>query len=482
MKKSYKTGYITVYLSLTVGILLSFLFTLIEGARMKTIQFQIECVTDIGLNSIFAEYNREMLEQYDLLFIDSSYGLSNPTPDRTKSHLIQYMNLNFNPPGKNAIEQYKDLTALNADNARLDKISFASDDCGKVMEYQIQQLIKDTKGLSFLTNSGKSYEEYKQRESEYETYRANRSQNKEVINGIIDEINANREEDKDPVGIDNPADAVEELSTGSVLNYAIKDVNSISRNTCNLSEYISHRASNKGCGLDSSQQVSDSVLSKNLYTKYILDKCGYFNNKKENAKINYQIEYLLKGKDSDVSNLELVAEQIFKIRYAINMAYLFSDSGKQMEAEELALAVTSAIMQPQLCEAVKISILFAWGYAESAKDLRILFDGHKLPDIKNDSTWNTPLSQMVTFKSHLGEYHTSADGKSYKDYIHLFLMLNDKNTTNIRLMDIMEMDIRKTMGNRHFQMDYCIYQLRAEINVSSKYGYGYQINRFYSYE
>ena len=58
-----KEGYITVYLSLTVAVMLSFIVTLIEGIRVQTIRFQTECVMDMGITSIFAEYNRELLKQ-----------------------------------------------------------------------------------------------------------------------------------------------------------------------------------------------------------------------------------------------------------------------------------------------------------------------------------------------------------------------------------------------------------------------------------
>lgn len=482
MKKRFKSGYITVYLSLTTGIILSFLFTLVEGVRMNTIRFQTECVTDISLNSIFAEYNREMLKQYDLLFIDAAYGMSNPTTERTKSHLLQYMNLNYNPPGKDNIKLYKDLTAVRADNASLREISFASDGNGSVLEYQIIQYMKDINGITFLEGGDLSYEDYIKQEKKFETYQAERRNCKETIDGILEEINAEKEENEERVSIHNPADSVEELSKNSILQYALEDVDSVSVQSCNLSEYISHRGCCEGYGLTATQQITNNPISKNWYLTYIFDKCGYYKNPKENAKLNYQIEYLLKGQNSDISNLELIAEQIFKIRYVVNMAYLYSDSAKQTEAYELALAVTSSLMHPELCEVVKHSILLAWGYAESAKDLRILFDGNPLPDQKNAASWNTPLSQIASFKSHLNEYSSVGNGRYYKDYIYGFMFLNQKETSNKRLMDIMEMDIRKTTGNQYFQMDYCIYQLRAEINVSSLYGHGYQISRYYSYK
>ena len=71
-KNIQKEGYITVYLSLSLLVMLSLIFTLIEGIRMQTIRFQTECVMDIGLNSIFAEYHRELLDQYDLFAIDTT--------------------------------------------------------------------------------------------------------------------------------------------------------------------------------------------------------------------------------------------------------------------------------------------------------------------------------------------------------------------------------------------------------------------------
>lgn len=474
-----KNGYITVYLSLCIGILLSFLLTIVEGVRYTTIKFQTECVTDIGLNSIFAEYNRQMLEQYDLLFIDSSYGNYGDTSELTKSHLLQYMNLNFIPPGQNNIPLFKDLTALHADNASLNKIAYASDNYGSVLQYQILQLMKEKYGINYLDNL---IEDEVSQDTNYDNYKKRRLQTKESINGILDEINTNKDELQDSVSISNPADSVEDLSQYTVLNYAIKNINEISKENINLNDCISYRNYDEGFGLLKGQNLSNDLLTKKLLNTYIFDKCAFYNKKKQNSKLDYQIEYLLFGSDSDSENLKLVAEKIFKIRYAINMAYLFSDSGKQMEAEELAIVVTTGIMHPELTEAVKLSILFAWGYAETAKDLRILFDGNQLAYIKSSTNWNTPLSQMVTFKNHLGEYSTNSTGMEYKNYLSGFLLYMDQKTVNKRLMDIMEMDIRKTSGNQYFKLDKCIYQLEADINVSSRYGYGININRWFSYE
>lgn len=92
-----RKGYITVYLSLVTGILLSLLLTVIEGVRMHTIRTQTECVMDMAMDSALAEYHREMLEQYELFFIDMSYGGTSPAFSNTEEHIRNYMNMNFRP-------------------------------------------------------------------------------------------------------------------------------------------------------------------------------------------------------------------------------------------------------------------------------------------------------------------------------------------------------------------------------------------------
>ena len=79
-----RRGYITVFLSLSLTLILSLVFTVIEGARISAIRMKSECVADIGMNSVLAEYHRELLEQYDLLFVDTSYCGSHPDIANTR--------------------------------------------------------------------------------------------------------------------------------------------------------------------------------------------------------------------------------------------------------------------------------------------------------------------------------------------------------------------------------------------------------------
>ena len=62
-----KKGYLTVFLSLTITIMLSLILALLWSARIGAIRMKTECATDISMNSVLAEYNRALFEQYDLL-------------------------------------------------------------------------------------------------------------------------------------------------------------------------------------------------------------------------------------------------------------------------------------------------------------------------------------------------------------------------------------------------------------------------------
>ena len=476
-----KDGYITVYLSLTVAVMLSLVVTLIESIRVQTIRFETECVMDMGMTSIFAEYNRELLKQYGLLAIDTSYGSADAGEERTKSHLLQYLNMNFVAPGASRLTNYKDLTAIHADNADLYDVSYLSDGDGEILKYQIIRYMKEKTGLSY-AESIISAISYSEKEDEYTRLESKKKSSQKKISRILEELNAGRKEGEEEISIDNPADKIDEIQNSVLLELAVKDSNKILRNKIEADKYISHRGYNTKGGLWDTQSPPEGVANHLLLRQYLFDNCGYYGKIKDESVLGYQIEYLLYGNDNDFDNLDDFAKQLFKVRYVINATYLFGNSAKENEARVLAAAVTTGLGSPQLTEAVKMTILFAWCYAETIQDLRILYDGNAVSEIKSDNTWNIPLSELLAFTATLDSYHTSKEGKTYEDYLAGFVFMKEEKIVLERFMDLLEMDIQSTEGNRYFQIDQCIYQLRANVNVSSKYGYGYSIAREYSYE
>ena len=73
-KYLYAGGYLTVFLALTITVLLSLILLLLEGARINAIRMKTETAGNIAVRSALGEFHRELLRQYDLYFIDTSYG------------------------------------------------------------------------------------------------------------------------------------------------------------------------------------------------------------------------------------------------------------------------------------------------------------------------------------------------------------------------------------------------------------------------
>ena len=335
--------------------------------------------------------------------------------------------------------------------------------------------MKSKYGLNLVSKAVGS-EDIAKRKDEFDSLNSQRESADGSVDEILNEINSTLSEEEEPYSVSNPADAVEGYRDDSMLIYALGERRqSLAYGSTDVNSLISHRTVTNGVGLMGSKDTG--LMSDLSMNNYIFEKCGYFDKEKADSRLKYQIEYILKGKGDDAANLSLVASDIFKIRYAINEAYLWSSAVRKMEAEEVAIAATSAVGVPALTEAVKASILFAWGYAESAQDLRILYDGHPLPNTKNDSNWNISIAELPVFAGCLDNYKISASGMEYKDYLYGFLVIKNIDEKTVRLMDVMEMDIRKTPGNEAFRMDGMIFSLSAEVNVYSSYGSSVSIKR-----
>lgn len=485
MKKE-KQGYITVYLALTLGIMISFVFTILEAVRIQTIRTEIESVMEIGLFSVFGEFHRELLEQFDLFYIDTTYGEGKPDIARSEEHLQYYINQNFNDDMKSGLLNYRDLTDLHCDNVSFEAYMRASDESGQVLKCQIVKYMQEKKKIAAIERSVKDLLKLQDsgklsRDVEGEWNNAN-----ETVHNIVEErkkdfIDPETGEPMD-IGIDNPSDHIKQTRMEGILGLAMPEGKEISSARISLSNYFSHRKALYGKGtLKRENSLLDKAMQKELLLEYLFEKCSYFNCEKDKSYLKYQIEYLLHGKNRDLKNLEKVLEDILHIREVMNITYLFSDGEKVKEANDLAWIISMVLFTPELQEAVKISILYAWNYAESVKDVRILMDGEKVPLSKNEESWNTPLSQLLTFKSNLGNYKKTGKGMDYKDYLSFFLQLKSEKQILYRFMDICEMDIRKTKGNSYFQMDGCIEAVKASASVSSGYGYGFQITRTNTY-
>lgn len=476
MKKEYKAeGSISIYLALTFTIMLSLILVIIEGAREEAIRLKVECAVDLSLNSVFAEYNRELLEQYDLFFIDTSYGLDHASIHRTEEHLKAYMDDNFRL--NQTVGILKDLTAIYTEEVLITDYSLASDETGVLIKRQAVSYMKDLFGVNYVTELKRQLETVEGEGLLTRDVTSERLSNQSALDSVEIPPKQVGEDEWVEVELDNPADAVN-ASRGN-LSLVIDPEKGISSAAVNPANYISARAINQGSGLAGREGIIGG--DELIFNEYLIKKCGRYTQPKEEGALQYQLEYILEGKGSDIENLKAVVNKLLLLRETANVIYLFSDGAKMAEAEALAIAVTAEIPVPGIEQLVKISLLFAWAYAESVYDVRMLLKGGKIPLVKDAQTWHYSLSGMLSFGGDEDGEIPDTEGIDYEGYLRLFLALENGPQKTLRAMDIMEMDIRKCPGNGYFRLDTCVDYIKADIHTASNYGFSHEITRSFYY-
>ena len=474
-------GSITVYLALTLSVMLSLFLTLIEGARTNAIRLQTECAMDLSLYSVFGEYNRELLEQYDLFFIDTSYGKGTCTIENTAAHLESYFKENTEKDSHISGYITRDLLAMAVEDVQMNKFTLATDEKGEVFKRQAVSYIKDKYGLSYIKELEKYMEQAEDANLLERDITTERNANQKAIDDTELPKKQVGEDGWEEIPLDNPADEVNATRGKGVLALVVEKDAVLSNETIAKENYISSRKRSQGFGLLDREGCSDA--DRLFFQGYILDKYGNYANQLEKSRLKYQIEYILAGKENDTDNLKWVVNRLLLIRETANVVYLFSNKTKMAEAEALALTLSAVIQLPELAELVKVAILFAWAYAESVYDVKQLLAGNRVPLIKTDESWHFGLEGMLSYEEGLDstEQDSLSEGISYEDYLMILLTCVDEETKIFRAMDLIEMDIRKTAGNEKFRMDGCVDYIEATGFISSQYGYDCEITRDYCY-
>ena len=103
-----------------------------------------------------------------------------------------------------------------------------------------------------------------------------------------------------------------------------------------------------------------------------------------------------------------------------------------------------------------------------------------MPLAKTAADWKTGINCLKNVKGSLSE-NSGGNGLNYKEYLQIMLFMQDKETRTERAMDIMEMDIRRTPGNAAFRLDACFDSYQAHLEVTSRFGYSYEMTRRYGF-
>lgn len=476
-----ENGYLTVYMTLCLTVILSLCLTMIEGARKNGGAMEASCVADIGMQSVLAEYHRELFEQYNLFAIDSSYGTPEHGSYKTEAHLLKYLEKNL------ALDEvflsnffYRDFLDLQVDGVEMTGMSILTDDGGTVFRRRAVEAVQDDIGISMLEEVQKWMEVISINGLDTEEIQHEKAE----VDRRIQEYEYEDEEGEIKQGIENPTKVLEEQRSKGILQMVITDRNTLSVNTLDLSNLIYSRMKqgkvSRGNLFLPKMQWTEGMTERFFFQEYLLRYMGHYGQEDDKDALRYQIEYLIAGKNNDTENLRNVANRICALREAANVLYLMSDEKKQLEAEVMAGLISGVLLVPALAPLLKAVIILGWAYAESVYDVKSLLAGGRIPLIKDATTWHYSMEGALS--GELGDSTTEGVGLSYEDYLRVFMSFTDLDKLTGRAMDMVEADIRITNQNAWFCLDACYDRVEFDIRMSSGFGYKYQMIRQRAYD
>lgn len=465
-------GTITVFLSLILTLILSLIMSMTESAAYAAARMKCEIAADMALESVFAEYNRALLDKYDLYFIDTSYGSGTPSLEELKLHMKDYLSYNIDPSkGTVFPTDPADFTALSLDSLDIAEASFASDAAGRVFKRQAIQAFEDSHGISaarsLAQKAGSIIAQYDSFDVDEDMPDRKRAELEAELNGIDYKID------------ENPARNAFDDREG-ILRH-VMDTRGISDKSINKAALISSRQINKGTGLHGGTVDTESLLSELMFDEYLIDRCTCYTDAVEDEGAQYELEYILHGRTTDTANLRETTERLLAIRYAADAVYALSSPERRDPVEAVVSVICALLMIPDAAKPLTELILLAWAYGESVSDVVRLMAGERVPLMKSEADWKMPLWGLISIRSNARPTGQQGSGFSYKDYLRVFLSLENKTTKCMRAMDMIEMNIRLTEGNAAFRMDGCVEYISMAAAMTCRGKYRLTIDRCMSY-
>lgn len=480
VREGLGNGYLTVFLTLILTVMLSFSMTLIVSAGENTRRFAAECVTDIGMNSILAEYHRELLEQYNVFFTDISYGTQVIAYENMTEHLKNYINHNLQGDDLFMQGVYGNLIHMELDNIAVNGALSACEEGGISLRRQAVDAIKQDVGITYLEKTGDWLATLQS-------------------SGIMDInlLEKQKEAEKKVVELtgkkmgtlfekEEQEDSAVTFYEAGILNL-VADREELSSREITLSQYASHRVHFESGGLSAPESYADDFWDELFFHEYLMSYTGHYGEEnsgsayEKNFGLAYETEYLLAGKAKDIDNLKAVAGQILAIRGGANLIALMQDEGKKQYVQILAFSMASLLGIPEAEEVLEELLKIIWAMAEALYDVTMLLQGGRIPVIKQPGEWHYSMENALNFVRPETGQTKITDGLSYEDYLRILLCFHGKEELTMRMADVMEMNIRNTPGNENFCMDGCFEAFRVQIVYRGERDKKYTIDRTYGY-
>ena len=496
-----KRGSITVFLALTLGLILSLLSSGLESARMAAARTQILNGMDIGLYSLFGQYDKSLLKDFDLFAVDGACGGKEMNLASIYDNLESYM--------KPVMKQNSQ--KLSVQQGGISGYLLMTDSEGEVFYQQAVQYMKETLGshgakllLNKIQDMQKKTIEAERQGNEIESkgtienYESEMDTAQQKSQALLEEKKKQEQqngqdgftdgkmlpsvtEKNPPAKVENPIPVIRKVRKMGLLDLVLPFAKEVSDKKVKTKELVSGRKLETGLAMEDSVKADGSMLSQVLYQQYLMEKLGNYIEPGKSG-LRYQIEYIIGKKNSDEANLKDVAKKLLMVREGLNVAYLVSDALMMGQIHAMAAAIAAAFLIPPAVVVIEGALILCWAFAESILDVRELFAGGKVPLTKNASNWQLSLQGLPALVDKLDtDRQNDVNGLSYEDYLQIFLLTTSKAQKVKGGMDMIESSFREMEDWNEFCLDHCITALEASVDVKANKRKVFTVTREYHY-
>ena len=239
---------------------------------------------------------------------------------------------------------------------------------------------------------------------------------------------------------------------------------------------VSYRGDTKCKGVEKYERIL-------LFDEYVLGKfsCATDPYRAENS-LDYGIEYILYGQNSDRKNLKKVINDLILMRQGFNMTYIFTNP-KMMEEVSTFVASMGGGSNIVIGGIAELTLISLWAYGESVVDVRDMLHKKKVPLYKDESSWKLSLEGLVS-----GNFDTDDEtdeakealehGFDYRDYLRILLYMEDYGQKNIATVNLIEMCM-KASHDKTFSMSDMV--VGSDISIVYMLPHDESFDRTYSY-
>ncbi len=462
-------GSITVFLSLACILFLALICASVESARVQGARAQAANITGMGSFSLLGEFEKELLEKYDIFSLDGTYGNGSFQIEKVNERLQDYISYNANPRKDLFSAGCFDPWSLELEDSSIEGYALLTDDKGEPFYQQAvaymkanaltlaaDKLLEYSKDTQTINNWEKEYEKGL-KDSGDQMNQMEVEKQKKIETMESEAAAAGTVVVVPPQPEVNPLEEIAKLRKKSTLEIVTWD-KQISKKEINLRNFPSKNRLQEG-NLKVEKKNS-GLLCDLIFREYLLTHFPNYTDEKSGKALDYQIEYILGGKKSDEKNLKYVVNRLLLIREGMNYLYCVQTPAISQQTNALALTFTGFFGLPPLTAATSHALMLAWAYGESLIDVRILLDGGKVPLFKDMYTWSLSLENLGRIVEILQQgAKGSGQGMTYCEYLRILLNLGSVRSQRMRALDMIQAELQEK--NSAFKAENCIVAVKT---------------------